>query len=296
MVPAAQFSGCGVRGTALRIRYGRHLRRDESAERNVCTIAVDAGHYRLQRAVGDGSRFIRRGGAQRSIRTAPLPSGARRLIPSFFRRLCLRLELGRTDCVSRYRGTGYWRIIRDWSHVHRRNLTGCQAWTPGRALSDERGCRDSAGLSLELSRRIRRIRRIRVALEIRDGRDPGGRISVCPFRNPGKPSMVDRGGPDGGSPRSFERVGEQDPERDLHEIAKHYRGRAEPEGSRYSSRVTASRFSLRSRSACSTSSRESTRFCTISTTFSNVPDSARFRAICKRLPSASPTLCSRSSR
>ena len=115
----------------------------------------------------------------------------------------LRLELGRPDCVSRNRGIGHWRIVRDWANVHRRNLTGCQAWTSGRALSDERGCRDSGGLSLELSRRIRRIRRIRVALEIRDGRDPGGRISVCPFRNPGKPSMVDRGGPDGGSPRSI---------------------------------------------------------------------------------------------
>ena len=109
----------------------------------------------------------------------------------------------RPDRLSRYRGTGHWRIVRDRPDVHRRTFTGCQAWTSGRALSDERGCRDSAGLFVELSRGIRRIRRIRVALEIRDGRDPGGRISVCPFRNSGKPSMVDRGGPGRGSPRSI---------------------------------------------------------------------------------------------
>ena len=164
---------------------------------------VTLGHYRLQRTVGDRSRFVRRGGRPATVTDGAAACGVGGLVPGFLRRLRLRLELGRVDCVSRYRGIGHWRIIRDWANVHRRNLPGRQAWTSGRALSDERGCRDSAGLSLELPRGIRRIRRIRVALEIRDGRDPGGRISGCPIRNPGKPSMVDRGGSDGGGPRSI---------------------------------------------------------------------------------------------
>ncbi len=61
----------------------------------------------------------------------------------------------------------------------------------------------------------------------------------------------------------FERVGEPDRSAHCRRSPKHSRGRAEPKASCYSNLVTVSRFSLRYRSACSTSFRESTRFCII---------------------------------
>ena len=218
LVPAAKFSGCGVRGTALRIRHGRHLRRNESAERNVCTIAGDARHHRLQRAVGDGSGFIRRGSAQRSIRTAPLPRAARRLISGFFRRLCLRLELGRPDCVSRNRRIGHWRIISDWANVHRRNLTGCQAWTSGRAFQMNvvvgillAYLSNSLVASVGFGESEWRWKFGMVAI-------PAAAFLFALFGIPESPRWLIAVGRMEEAREVFERVGERNPERDLHEI------------------------------------------------------------------------------
>src|SRR5947209_4557347 len=94
-------------------------------------------------------------------------------VPAVRRRLRPGLELARAYFLPCNGRPGDRRFFRCGTYVHCGDLTSGEARPPGWDVPDQCGHGNSAGLSFKLSRDLGRIRRFRVALEIRNARATG---------------------------------------------------------------------------------------------------------------------------